>query len=353
MNIHPLTHILNRRTLQSGRIEGVDLARALGALGIIIYHYRCFYPPFHAILCNTPNFNFGSALVAMFFSISGACLVRTYNSDLSLPDYLKRRWMGIFPMYFIAYIFVAACWTILVGHWWEGIPAPRFLLTLIGMDGLYRYRIDTYYQVGEWYVGALLYCYLLFPLLRALLQRIPHLTLILLLTGTYILPDISYFEIEAFRNIINCCTMFYLGMWAAQYPRLLHSKVGLCVSCLLLLFVCLVPLHTSGGGIWLIQNVIGGWLGFVALTQIGSYLSKGEHTQRTLRHLGQLAFPFFLLQSKVIEAVLIHWSMPDAKGGWIILAATILVCWLFSEGLLMIHHQLLTGCSQSSPKKSN
>lgn len=348
MKIDILSHIKNPRALTTGRIEGVNLARALGALGIIIYHYRCFYHPFQPILCNTPNFNFGSALVAMFFSISGACLVRTYSSNLSLKDYLRRRWMGIFPMYFIAYVFVAACWTILVGRWWDGIPAPRFLLTLIGMDGLYRYRIDTFYQVGEWYVGALLYCYLLFPLLRAMQQRIPHLTLLLLLTGTYFLPDMHYFEIEAFRNIINCCTMFYLGMWAAQYPQLLHSKVGLCVSSALLLIISLVPLHTSGGGIWLVQNVIGGWLGFVALTQVGSYIGQQGYARCIMRHLGELAFPFFLLQSKVIEAVLIHWNMPDAKGGWIILAATICVCWLFSEGLLLIHRQLIKGGTKKS-----
>lgn len=340
MNINLLRHITNPRPLVSGRIEGVDLARALGALGIIIYHYRCFYAPLRPVLCNTPNFNFGSALVAMFFAISGACLIRTYSTDLRLKEYLRRRWLGIFPMYYIAYIFVAICWTILVGGWWAGIPAYRFPLTLIGLDGYYRYRFDTFYQVGEWYVGALLYCYLLFPLLRALLRRIPHLTALVLLTGTFILPQLTWFEVETFRNIINCCTMFYLGMWAAQYPRLLHSRVGLCISVPLLLFVCLIPLHTSGAGIWLIQNVLGGWIGFIALTQLGSYLFRDGVGLRIMRHLGQLAFPFFLLQSKVIEAVLIHWTRDNILEGWIILGATIFVCWFFSEILLMVHHHL-------------
>lgn len=338
MNI--LSHITNPRPLQTGRIDGVDLARMLGALGIIVYHYRCFYEPFRAVLCNTPNFNFGSALVAMFFSISGACLVRSYAVDFSFGNYLRRRWLGIFPMFYIAYIFVAICWTILVGHWWAGLPWSRFLLTIFGIDGLYRYRVDTFYQVGEWYVGALLYCYLLFPLLRALLRRLPHLTAVVLLAGTFIIPSIDYFEIEAFRNILNCCTMFYLGMWAAQYPQLLHSRWGLIVSCLLLAVVCLIPLHTSGAGIWLIQNVLGGWIAFIALTQLGSYLPKQHHVQAGLSHFGKLSFPFFLLQSKVVEAVLIHWTMPTAAGGWIILAATIFVCWAFSEGLLAVHAQL-------------
>lgn len=335
-----LNHIIHGRPLQTGRIDGVDLARILGAIGIIVYHYRCFYAPFRAVLCNTPNFNFGSALVAMFFSISGACIVRSYSGDLKITDFLRRRWMGIFPMYFIAYLFVAICWTILVGRWWSGIPHSRFLLTLVGMDGYYRYRFDTYYQVGEWYVGALLFCYLLFPLLRALLRRIPHLTALVLLTGTYILPQLTCFEVETFRNIICCCTMFYLGMWAAQYPALLHSRWGLIVSCVLLYIVCLVPLHTSGAGIWLIQNVLGGWIGFIALTQVGSYLSKYPRIQSGLRHLGQLAFPLFLIQSKVIEAILIHWTMPTAQGGWTVLGATLFVCWVFAEGLLAVHSKL-------------
>lgn len=335
-----MEHLKIGHSLQSGRIDGVDLARIIGALGIIVFHYGCHYAPLHSVLGSTCNFNVGSFWVSMFFAISGACIVRSYAEDVCWTKYARSRWLGIFPMYFLAYLMVAIFSCILYGRWWEGVLPRYSWLTLVGMDGYFQYRFATFYLVGEWFIGALIFCYLLFPVLRWLLKYVPILTGLILLTGTHFLPQIHYFDVEPFRNIWCCCTMFYLGMWAAQYPKLLHSRVGLITSVVLLVLLCTVPNPIPN--MWLLQNVLAGWVGFVALTQIGSYLPKKEGWQTVLRHGAAVAFPFFLLQSQTIRAVLIHWTMPDIQDGWLILPVTIVVCWIFAEILLIVHDRILT-----------
>lgn len=334
-----INHLQIGSSLQSGRIDGMDFVRIIGALGIIVFHYACFYTPLHPVLGYTCNFNVGSFWVSMFFAVSGACIVRSYNGEVRWTEYARRRWLGVFPMYYLAYFFVAIFTCIFCGKWWNGIPPRHFLLTLVGMDGYYQYRFATFYLVGEWFIGALLYCYLLFPILRWLLKHVSNLTGVVLLTGTYFLPYVHYFEVEAFRNIWCCCTMFYLGMWSAQYPKILHSKCGLIVSIVVLILLCVVPNPIPN--MWLLQNVLGGWIGFVAFTQIGSYLPKNQSLQAVLRHGSALSFPFFLLQSKVIAGVLSRWTMPDIKGGWLILLVTIGVCWICSEILLFTHDTIM------------
>ena len=176
------------RTLQTGHISGVNLARILGAIGIVIFHYGChdnFLTPY---LCFSANDNWGSILVALFFIISGACLARTYALNFELKRYFLRRWKAIFPLFYFCYIFFAIEQTIEFGAWWKGIPVHRFIYTLLGCDGYMLCYQPNFYIIGEWFLGVIIVCYLLFPILRYLLKSVPYTTAFILLVGTYFIP---------------------------------------------------------------------------------------------------------------------------------------------------------------------
>lgn len=38
------------------------------------------------------------------------------------------------------------------------------LLSLLGMDGYFQYRGPNYYLIGEWFFGAIVFLYILYPL---------------------------------------------------------------------------------------------------------------------------------------------------------------------------------------------
>ncbi|MBS6782306.1 MAG: hypothetical protein KH234_02200 [Subdoligranulum variabile] len=84
--------------------------------------------------------DFGSTL---FFIVSGASLALTVPENQSPAQFYKKRAGAVYPLFWLAWFFaVAAGW--------------------VGMD---------FACVGEWFLGSILFLYLLFPLLQRALRR--------------------------------------------------------------------------------------------------------------------------------------------------------------------------------------
>jgi len=98
------------------RVSALDGVRALAALGVVVYHaagYLGLYTPADGsaryvfpVLRNLGNFG-----VAVFFVLSGYLLFREFVSNLlfdaertSLPHYFGRRFLRIYPAYWVALI---------------------------------------------------------------------------------------------------------------------------------------------------------------------------------------------------------------------------------------------------------
>ena len=81
----------------------------------------------------------------------------------------------LMPPFYIAWM-GATCAQLWVNKTLSGAPVQSLLLTLLGMDGYGSARgwfPHNYYQVGEWYLGCALICYLLWPVVRYLWDRLP------------------------------------------------------------------------------------------------------------------------------------------------------------------------------------
>ena len=111
------------------------------------------------------NIYIGNFGVSLFFIISGAALMYVYDEKIKLVDYYKKRFLGIYPMFWIAYI------SAFLYNFWlnRGVtykhPKITFLLTLFGMDGYLGFYVENYYLLGEWFLGCLIFLYLSFPIL--------------------------------------------------------------------------------------------------------------------------------------------------------------------------------------------
>lgn len=166
------------------RLHWMDGLRILGCVLVCSSHFNEYLIGSSdgggAVVVSTfLGVNLGGLGVALFFLLSGAALMHVYGGRLDVPDYAKRRFLDIYPQYWVAYALI-----FLLATLWgfpREAPAWTLILTVLGIDG-YVGRIGepfvpNFYLVGEWYIGCQLVMYLLFPLLRGLVKRSPWLTL--------------------------------------------------------------------------------------------------------------------------------------------------------------------------------
>ena len=329
------------RELQKGHIDGVDFTRIMGALGIVVFHFSCYCEPLHTWLYETANCPYGQLWVALFFAASGACVARSNTLSIWWAFY-KKRWRGIFPLFFVAYCIVFALKLVLYGHWWAAIDPRTIPLTLLGIDSYFYYLQPNFSCVGEWFIGALLACYLLFPLLRQLLQRIPYTTAAILLAGCFVVPYWSWFDVEPWHNIWVCTTIFYTGMLLAQFPAVFTSKTAWAISAALTAIMIFVPMpfKTYAPLGQLIYPAISGLACFVFVTQLGAYIERPDKIRTVMQYLGKLSYPIFLVQHAVILAVLDKWTPTTVPGALGILCMNLFLTWLLADAVLTLHKKL-------------
>lgn len=121
----------------------------------------------------------GSLGVTLFFIISGASLMYVYEEQLDIKNFYKKRFLGIYPMFWIAFI-ISFFSNFYVNRGYDhSIPKWRIIFSILGCDGNAAWYVPTFYQVGEWFLSVIIMLYIIFPLLRKLVNDFAWLTFIL------------------------------------------------------------------------------------------------------------------------------------------------------------------------------
>ena len=109
-------------------------------------------------------------------------------------------------------------------RFYNGRP-KTMLLSLAGMDGYLSYSYpQNYYFIGEWFLGALVCLYLIYPLLTLCMKYCKILTTLLLGAGTLAFHwNLPFFQIPRERNLIVCLFAFWLGMLFIRYREKLSA----------------------------------------------------------------------------------------------------------------------------------
>ena len=190
------------------RLVYIDILRVLAMFPVITCHYTrsleyCGVGFVNKIMPDTFfNVYLGSFGVAIFFVLSGASLMYTYSGKLDYKLYFKKRFLGIFPMYWMAWA------TAFLYFFWKnkGITATapkwKLILTVCGMDGYLNWYGSNFYLLGEWFLGCLLFLYLLFPLVKFGIDKKPIITAVVIL--------MVYFLSIKFHNTPMPTDLFFL-----------------------------------------------------------------------------------------------------------------------------------------------
>ncbi len=209
------------------RDKSYDFIRAFAMILIVVWHFwttcRSLGTPLALKpLCELTGMqemlNEGGIGVALFFILSGAVLMTRYRDEIKVGQFFKRRVVRIFIPFWIAFavFFVISC--LLLKSSWSELNNIGVFWSLMGLDLFGGAGLPTFWLVGEWFTTVIIIMYVIFPLLRLLLKKIPVLTTILIVL-LFVLN--LHFKIATYGDgwfsITNSLLVFWIGMLIGYY----------------------------------------------------------------------------------------------------------------------------------------
>ncbi|MCR5398577.1 MAG: acyltransferase [Lachnospiraceae bacterium] len=161
--------------MKKNRRFSFDAVRCIAVFCILLCHFNARYSfvyfgndmKDYMLLSQYPFGLFlGDLGVSLFFIISGASLYYNYYDELNVLQFYKKRALSIYPMFWVAYLtlFIFRAKDMLASE----TPIGYMLLTVTGMDGYLSGVLPNFYLIGEWFLGAIILLYLIFPFIRYL-----------------------------------------------------------------------------------------------------------------------------------------------------------------------------------------
>ncbi|QLY78028.1 acyltransferase family protein [Clostridium intestinale] len=294
--------------MKKERLFYLDFIRALSMIIIVIFHFNCTINQ-ERLLGNRilpvlyANGDFGQIGVSLFFIISGASLMYAYENKFSLIEYFKKRFIKLYPMFYIAY-FGAFLYLFYISkslpYVIPMIPKWTFIYTILGIDGYMINTLPDYYLLGEWFLGCILFIYLLFPILRRIIIKYPKLLFMFGLVF-YIMV------VERYNSVIridwNFTTRIFdvlIGMYFIKYIKKISVYqfiFGLLISGIMLYR----PLNITG----MYKITIIGIALFVTLVYIAQWISN-ERTKNIFEKMSKYSYPVFLVHHIALGQVVLH-----------------------------------------------
>ena len=228
------------------RDKSLDLVRCVACIFIVLFHFyvneKQIFPHIES-----SNADLGELGVSLFFILSGASLyLSTSRKKFNVGNYAYKRFKGIFPAFWTAYIIVFLFQFFENGFINPDIPPSRIWLSVVGMDGFVLYAIPNFYCVGEWFVGTIIIIYLYFPLVKLLIDKLPKVAWILLLIVGVVFIYVYPFEMPIARNPLARIIEITFGAYYCKYVVMNNNRnkflrwgiFALCISVFaVLLFV--------------------------------------------------------------------------------------------------------------------
>ena len=283
--------------MKKQRLFYLDLIRAVALVCILVIHFNAAVTGYFTL----PSKLFGSVLPfniylgdfgsSLFFMVSGAALQYTSpgqgREPLNLARFYQKRAKAVYPMFWLAWCIFFPIRFVTKPGYYAAAKTPSLLLTVLGLDNFAQaagWVTMDFACVGEWFLGSILFLYLLFPLLRWGLRKQPLLTWAVVLAAS--LP-VHYMGWDA-RLVAIHIPEFLLGMAFVHWKRL--ARLGVLAGCAVLLFT---PAAADGkvacalfsAAAFILLAVLGGCIHWVPLQNACALLSKYSYAVFLTHHV--------------------------------------------------------------------
>ncbi len=316
----------------------LDLIRAVSITAIVLEHFSYSFLQFsipgeYVYFLKFENGDWGGAFVAVFFMLSGAALI--YNHPTLIREgekgfkahvagifrFYAKRARSIFPLFYFCWLVFYILTSKALGIWNWGGDRINFLYTLFGVDGYFLHKGFNYFCVGEWFLGAILFLYLLFPLLRALFMRLRRISTVLIIalfslslfrSAFSSMPDTNIFivlikwydsviEVPDSRNLFTCILYFWAGMLIITYRKVLIGRISALISVIVMLVLTLVPLPFYNE---VIMSLVGAISIYLMLSFIAPYLIKFKAVKFPADMLSRYSYGIFLIHHQILYLIM-------------------------------------------------
>ncbi|MEG1945689.1 MAG: acyltransferase [Lachnospiraceae bacterium] len=283
-------------TMKRERIFYLDFIRAIAVILILLTHYNAIFLYLNpqqldkvVVTYKVCNLYIGDFGVALFFIISGAALMYVYESKLELVKFYKKRFISLYPMFWIAWICAFTVRFLLGERMNASIPKVNFLYTILGFDSYVAGIKPTFYIVGEWFLGCIILIYLVFPLLRWGINKRPvwtcGLLILLYLVGVFYYPT-SLVKAEL---LFVRLPEFAFGMLFIKYFKKVKWSVAVISFVILIGNTLFAPPWNTN-----IQTTYVGICAFLVLVFISNY-AKCTVLEKFVQFISKYSYAIFLI----------------------------------------------------------
>ena len=334
--------------MKKKRIFYLDFIRAIAAISIIITHFNATYIyrfpqlPDKFVITNTvAGIPIGSWGVSIFFIISGAALMYTYDNRFEIKTYIKKRFLSIYPMYWIAYffgfLFIFYYTKTVYGG---GVPKINFLLTIIGFDGYLAENVQTFYLLGEWFLGAIILIYILFPLLRKMVRDYPKIFLIILVV-IYLVTIFFYnipFNKEKF--IFTRLPEFAFGMYFIKYIKKVNLGMFIVAMFVIVINTLIKPAYEVIDVSMQVTYI--GIASFIVLVYL-SYFLENKLFVKISSYISKYSYSIFLVHHVIITVLMGQFNLDTISitGSYVLFILCCTVIFFIAYLLYKFHRCLM------------
>ena len=278
-----------------GRIPAFDFTRVLCTFGIILFHFSLntaseFRPL--GVFCNGV---WGDIFVGIFFILSGGLLF-VNNRDTSPAVFYYKRWKSIYPPFYIAYIL---CFVLTVFRDHDSLlkPLHYYIPTILGMDGLVNIfnlssRFPTVYLIGEWFLGAIVICYLFMPPILWLSRKADVVLLVVFFVMAHVIKINYVSNVSEWLMYMQIGIVFFKReLWKNRYLFLLASLGAFYLSYITM------PLDVRVRETFLATCL------FLVMSYLGQFILQDEFLDKIFSKLSKWSFCIFLVHHIIMDNV--------------------------------------------------
>ncbi len=283
--------------------ESFDFIRAVSTIGIVLFHNSFNYIEYSIggnpfVFQKYGNGDWGGLFVAVFFMLSGAVLWYNYEDRLNVGEFYVKRWLAIFPMFYVAWAVQYCRNAHKFGTWLWGGPRKQFLMTFFGMDGYFMHRGLNYYCLGEWFLGAIILLYVMFPLLRILYKNKNLRILTTILIAVFYTLNLyrDWFIISDGKNLLTCLMDFWIGMILVTYKERLKNLPAVILSFVLMVVVMIAPVPIKE----VMCSTLTGASMFILLMNAAAFVQKYKLPQKFIKMISKYSFAIFLVHHVIL-----------------------------------------------------
>lgn len=343
----PSASALHRRR---PRLFYLDLVRALATFLIVLTHFNNpFLTDGRYLLTNQPfGLYVGDLGVSLFLIISGAALAYTYQRPVDLSSFYWKRFKGIYPMFWIAWLLGTIYFFIVQGGApLNAAPARSMIWTVLGIDGwIGVFGVQTAYLLGEWFLGFIILFYLLFPGLLYLVERFPKSTaagLLIVFVITWVIMRDLFPSVPGSIILTMRLPELAFGIYLVRYIKRVAPVAVVCAVAVLALngfFPTVLPKDVA--------TAVLGIAAFLLLVVLARYVAIGP-VRVFIQWVAKYSYAIFLVHHVVIMRLFMMMDTSDflpIQFAMMLLACLVIIV-VLAVALEALTRAVVAGCTRA------